>query len=159
MADALTTSVSEELRSRFRGQIVQPGDAPYDTVRTVYNAMIDKHPATIARQMRCRSVQKDRGSVPEPRSRWSGISRTARASRGPANRLHAYGAIDNARPCVILRCPRKNLESSPLCRIVPELSRRSTGSCLGSYSGPRKGIDGAIRRHIDSRTGALERLE
>jgi hypothetical protein len=49
MANALTTSAREELRSRFRGQIVHPGDAPYDTVRTVYNAMIDKHPAIIAR--------------------------------------------------------------------------------------------------------------
>jgi FAD/FMN-containing dehydrogenase len=39
----------EQLRSRFRGEIIQPGDATYDSERKVYNAMIDKRPAVIAR--------------------------------------------------------------------------------------------------------------
>ncbi|MHB8653569.1 MAG: FAD-binding oxidoreductase [Terriglobia bacterium] len=37
------------LRSRFRGELIQPGDASYDSARKVYNAMIDKRPALIAR--------------------------------------------------------------------------------------------------------------
>lgn len=39
----------EQLRFRMRGEIIQPGDAAYDSARKVYNAMIDKRPALIAR--------------------------------------------------------------------------------------------------------------
>jgi FAD/FMN-containing dehydrogenase len=33
----------------FRGTLVQPGDAAYDEARSVYNALIDRYPALIAR--------------------------------------------------------------------------------------------------------------
>jgi FAD/FMN-containing dehydrogenase len=39
----------EQLRSRFRGEIIQPGNSTYESARKVYNAMIDKRPAVIAR--------------------------------------------------------------------------------------------------------------
>jgi FAD/FMN-containing dehydrogenase len=39
----------EQLRSSVRGALVQPGDADYDSVRKVYNGMIDKRPAVIVR--------------------------------------------------------------------------------------------------------------
>src|SRR5574342_1022157 len=39
----------EQLRSAVRGPIVQPGDEAYESVRKVYNAMIDKRPALIVR--------------------------------------------------------------------------------------------------------------
>lgn len=38
-----------ELRSEFRGALIQPGDPNYDRERALYNAMIDKRPALIAR--------------------------------------------------------------------------------------------------------------
>jgi FAD/FMN-containing dehydrogenase len=37
------------LRSKIRGELIQPSDPQYDTARKVYNAMIDKHPALIVR--------------------------------------------------------------------------------------------------------------
>jgi UDP-N-acetylenolpyruvoylglucosamine reductase len=38
-----------ELAASLRGELIQPGDAAYDEARTIYNAMIDKRPALIAR--------------------------------------------------------------------------------------------------------------
>lgn len=37
------------LRAQLRGELIRPGDALYDAARRVYNGMIDKHPALIAR--------------------------------------------------------------------------------------------------------------
>jgi FAD/FMN-containing dehydrogenase len=39
----------DALRSRFRGELIQSGDAAYESARKVYNAMIDKRPRLIAR--------------------------------------------------------------------------------------------------------------
>ncbi|WP_019447232.1 FAD-binding oxidoreductase [Cupriavidus sp. BIS7] len=49
MEDSLRESVATALKPQFRGQLIQPGDATYDQARAVYNGMIDKHPALIAR--------------------------------------------------------------------------------------------------------------
>ena len=39
----------QELRAKFRGELITPSDAGYDAARKVYNGMIDKRPALIAR--------------------------------------------------------------------------------------------------------------
>jgi hypothetical protein len=39
----------EELRAGFRGEVILAGDRGYDEARKVYNGMIDRHPAIIAR--------------------------------------------------------------------------------------------------------------
>ncbi len=39
----------EQLRSKFRGELILPGDDAYEGARKVYNGMIDKRPSLIAR--------------------------------------------------------------------------------------------------------------
>jgi FAD/FMN-containing dehydrogenase len=39
----------EELKDRFKGELLLPGEDGYDAARTIWNAMIDRHPALIAR--------------------------------------------------------------------------------------------------------------
>ena len=39
----------DQLKSSFRGELIQPGDAAYESARKVYNGMIDKRPGLIAR--------------------------------------------------------------------------------------------------------------
>lgn len=45
----MDTEAINQLKSTFRGDILEPGDAEYDDVRALYNAMIDKRPRLIAR--------------------------------------------------------------------------------------------------------------
>jgi FAD/FMN-containing dehydrogenase len=46
---SLETRKIEELRRGFKGTVLLPGDADYDGARKIWNAMIDKRPAVIAR--------------------------------------------------------------------------------------------------------------
>src|SRR5689334_11804470 len=45
----VTTAPYEDLIAALRGEVIRPGDPGYDEARAVYNGMIDKHPAAIAR--------------------------------------------------------------------------------------------------------------
>ena len=45
----MTTTIIAGLKLRLKGSLLQPGDEEYDTARKVYNGMIDKRPAFIAR--------------------------------------------------------------------------------------------------------------
>lgn len=50
----LQGSVIDEFKAHMRGDVLVPGDAGYDEARQIWNAMIDRKPAAIAR---CRSAQ------------------------------------------------------------------------------------------------------
>ena len=43
------TTIVEQLQERFAGELVAPDDSSYDETRSVWNAMIDRRPALIAR--------------------------------------------------------------------------------------------------------------
>ena len=45
----VATMPYHELAAALRGDLIVPGDPGYDEARAVYNGMIDKHPAAIAR--------------------------------------------------------------------------------------------------------------
>ncbi|MGI0079047.1 MAG: FAD-binding oxidoreductase [Nitrososphaerales archaeon] len=47
-----------ELKANFRGQLVLPMDKNYEQVRKIWNGMIDKHPAMIARCLGASDVMK-----------------------------------------------------------------------------------------------------
>jgi FAD/FMN-containing dehydrogenase len=49
MNSTINHQTVEELRGRFRGELVGPADERYDEARRVWNGMIDKRPALIAR--------------------------------------------------------------------------------------------------------------
>lgn len=48
MTELQSTKI-EELKAGFRGEILLPGDDAYESARKIWNAMIDRHPALIAR--------------------------------------------------------------------------------------------------------------
>src|SRR5215213_2743086 len=45
----MTTSVLTDLQQDFRGTLILPADANYEVARKVFNGMIDRRPAIIAR--------------------------------------------------------------------------------------------------------------
>ena len=48
-APTMDGAAVQDFASRLRGKLIQPGDVDYDDARKLYNAMIDKRPALIAR--------------------------------------------------------------------------------------------------------------
>jgi FAD/FMN-containing dehydrogenase len=56
----IQTDLIEKLRSRVRGEVLLPGDPGYDGARSIWNAMIDRRPAVIAR---CAGVADVRDSL------------------------------------------------------------------------------------------------
>ena len=45
----IAASAVDKLKSKFRGQLLAPGDESYEAARKVFNAMVDRRPALIAR--------------------------------------------------------------------------------------------------------------
>src|SRR5689334_1980264 len=48
-ATTLDDAAVQDFTTRLRGELIRPGDAGYDAARQLYNGMIDKRPALIAR--------------------------------------------------------------------------------------------------------------
>jgi FAD/FMN-containing dehydrogenase len=56
----VSSSAVDELKTVMRGQVLLPGDARFDEARSIWNAMIDRHPALI---LRCAGVADVRRGV------------------------------------------------------------------------------------------------
>jgi hypothetical protein len=48
-ARSIAAEITGQLQTGLRGQLIRPADADYDSVRQVWNGMVDKRPALIAR--------------------------------------------------------------------------------------------------------------
>ena len=66
-----TTSAIENLRSSLRGEVLEPANPAYDTTRVIWNAMIDRRPALIAR---CKNAADVAASIKFARDNSMGIA-------------------------------------------------------------------------------------
>jgi FAD/FMN-containing dehydrogenase len=57
---SVSSSSVEELKAAIRGHVLLPGEANFDAARSIWNAMIDRHPALI---LRCAGVADVRAGV------------------------------------------------------------------------------------------------
>ena len=105
----------ERLRSRLRGELIEPGAAEYDVARKVYNAMIDRHPRLIAR---CRDVADVIAAVNFARD--NGL---LLAIRGGGHNAGGLGVCDDG--LVIDLSPMKGVRVAPEAQTV-----RVEGGCV-----------------------------
>ena len=92
-----------DLRSHMTGDVIAPHDAGYDDARAVYNAMIDRHPAIIAR---CRSAADVQAALAA--GRHAGV---AIAVRGGGHNGPGFGTVDGG--VVIDLSPMQAIEVDP----------------------------------------------
>jgi FAD/FMN-containing dehydrogenase len=86
--DSMTTTAFDQLVQSLRGELILPDHPEYDEARRVYNGMIDRHPAAIAR---CRDAADVRACVEFARDRSIEL-----AVRGGAHNAGGLGVWDDA---------------------------------------------------------------
>jgi len=104
----MTTVETTELRSRMSGPVVTPDDSSYDEIRAVYNGMIDRRPAIIAR---CRSVTDVQAALDSGRRGGLPI-----AVRGGGHNGPGFGTVDGG--LVIDLSPMDAVSVDPTARTV-----------------------------------------
>jgi len=98
----------DQLRSAFRGELIQPTDAAYDSARKVYNGMIDKRPKLIAR---CVDVADVMAAVQFGRD-----NQLLTAIRGGGHNGAGLGTCDDG--LAIDLSPMKGIRVDPAARTV-----------------------------------------
>ena len=98
----------DQLKSSFRGELIQPGDAGYESARKVYNGMIDKRPQLIAR---CRDVADVMAAVEFGRE-----NNLLTAIRGGGHNGAGLGTCDGG--LVIDLSPMKGIRVDPAAKKV-----------------------------------------
>ena len=86
--DSMTTTAFDQLVQSLRGELILPDHPEYDAARRVYNGMIDRHPAAIAR---CRDAADVRACVEFARDRSIEL-----AVRGGGHNAGGLGVWDDA---------------------------------------------------------------
>jgi FAD/FMN-containing dehydrogenase len=83
---ALDHIALDRLAQTMRGPLIRPGDEEYDTARRVWNGMIDRHPAAIAR---CEGTSDVAAAV-----RFAAEHKTPLAVRGGGHNVAGFGTCD-----------------------------------------------------------------
>ncbi|HVB34414.1 MAG TPA: FAD-binding oxidoreductase [Patescibacteria group bacterium] len=110
----MNTESIEKLRSQFRGKILAPGHAAYESARKVYNAMFDRHPRWIAQ---CADAADVIAAV-----RFAGGKDFPVSIRGGGHHAAGLGVCDDG--LVI------DLSSMKHCRVDPKAgTARVAGGC------------------------------
>jgi FAD/FMN-containing dehydrogenase len=106
-ADILVDQAAhDELSASFKGELVRPGDATYDTHRRLWNGSIDRFPALIAR---CRGVADVMSAV-----RFARSTELAVAVRGGGHSYPGHSVCDGG--IVIDLGPMKGIRVDPEAR-------------------------------------------
>ena len=128
-----------ELRAQVRGEIVVPGDASYDEVRQIWNAMIDRRPGLI---VRCAGVADVRRSIAFARTH-----NLVLAVRGAGHNIAGNAVCDDG--LVV------DLSRMKSVRIDPEKSRAyvEPGAILGDLDHEAQAFGLVLPLGINSTTG------
>ena len=130
----LDDATVSQFKAALRGQVIRPGDDGYDAARKVWNGMIDKHPALIAR---CADADDVARAVNLARERHLPL-----AVRGGGHNVAGFGTCDDG--IVIDLSPMKRIEIDPGARIA----RAQAGLTWGEF-------DRATQAHHLATTGGL----
>jgi hypothetical protein len=129
----------DTLQAEMRGPVIQPDDAGYDDARAVYNAMIDRRPAAIAR---CADVADVMTAV-----RFAGGNGQTVSVRGGGHNAAGLGVWDDA--LVIDLSAMRGVTVDPAARTV-----RAEGGCVwGDVDHATGGFGLATPSGIVSSTG------
>lgn len=104
----LNDAAISELRAKLGRRLITPGDASYDEARRVWNGMIDRRPAAIAR---CHGVADVVDCV-----RWANAHEALVAIRGGGHNVAGFGTCDGG--LVIDLSPMKGVRVDPENRTV-----------------------------------------
>jgi len=104
----LAPSAVDSLHARFRGDLLSPGDADYDQARAVFNVMIDRRPALIAR---CRTPDDVAAAVDFARDQQLVV-----AVRGAGHNVGGFAVCDGG--IVIDLSRMKGMRVDPIRRTI-----------------------------------------
>ena len=136
---SVSSSAIDELKTATRGQLLLPGDAGFDEARSIWNAMIDRHPAMI---LRCAGVADVRRGVAFARDNDLPL-----AVRGGGHNIAGTALCDDG--LVIDLSPMKSVQIDPAAR----RAYVEPGATLGDFDHEAQAFGLATPLGINSTTG------
>ena len=136
---ALEPTTIENLKASLRGQLLLPGDAGYDTSRTVWNAMIDRRPALV---IRCAGVHDIKLAVDFARTH--GL---LTAIKGGGHNIAGSGVCDGG--LLIDLSGMRSVRIDPAAKVA----HVEPGAILGDFDAEAQAFGLATPLGINSTTG------